>query len=63
MTVMTTSADVNPDASEVCDTIDNDCDANIDDADDSLDASTGSTFYTDADGDGEGDADASVMGL
>ena len=29
------SADVNPDTSEVCDTIDNDCDGNVDDADDS----------------------------
>ena len=36
------SADVNPDASEVCDTIDNDCDGNVDDADDSLDASRSS---------------------
>jgi hypothetical protein len=55
------SADISPDASEVCDTIDNDCDGNIDDADDSLDASTGSTFYVDADGDGEGDANNTVM--
>jgi hypothetical protein len=55
------NADINPDATEICDEIDNDCDANIDDADDSLDTSTGSTFYADADGDGEGDADVSTM--
>ena len=55
------NADVSPDATEVCDETDNDCDGNIDDADDSLDASTGSTFYVDSDGDGEGDANNTVM--
>ncbi|MDG1483479.1 MAG: MopE-related protein [Myxococcota bacterium] len=50
------TAAVNPAATEICDSIDNDCDTLIDDDDDSLDTSTGSTFYTDSDGDGYGDA-------
>ncbi|MCB9745318.1 MAG: putative metal-binding motif-containing protein [Alphaproteobacteria bacterium] len=51
-----TDAAVNPGATEVCDGLDNDCDALIDDADDSLDASSTSAWYADADGDGFGDA-------
>ena len=50
-----TSASVNPAAAEVCNSIDDDCDGAIDDDDDSLDTTTGSTFYTDADGDAYGD--------
>jgi hypothetical protein len=46
-----TKAAINPAASEICDSLDNDCDSKIDDADSSLDASTGSTWYRDADGD------------
>jgi hypothetical protein len=50
------SADINPDATEVCDEIDNDCDAMIDDADDNTDYTDGYAYYTDADGDGFGDS-------
>ncbi len=48
-------ADVNPDAVELCNLIDDDCDGDIDDADADVDLSTGSPFYADADGDGHGD--------
>ena len=48
------SSAVNPDASEVCDSIDNDCDELIDDDDDAVEGLY--TTYTDADGDGYGDA-------
>ena len=47
---------VNPDALEVCNSIDDDCDGDIDDDDPSVDPSTGATFYTDTDADGYGDA-------
>ena len=49
------NAAVNPDANEVCNGADDDCDALIDDADDSLDPSSASTMYADLDGDGYGD--------
>ncbi len=47
-------ADINPDAAEVCDGADNDCDGESDESD-AIDATT---FYADADGDGYGDADS-----
>jgi hypothetical protein len=53
-----TDGAVFPDANEVCDGADNDCDDLVDDADPDLDASTATTFYADADGDGWGDEDA-----
>jgi hypothetical protein len=56
-----TDAAVQPDAQEVCDTIDNDCDGATDDEDDSTDLSTGITAYTDADGDGFGTASSPVQ--
>ncbi len=55
----TTSA-VSPAATEVCNSVDDDCDGDIDDADSSVDLSTGSTWYDDADTDGYGDASATT---
>ena len=51
-----TDAAVNPAATEVCNGIDDDCDAAVDDADSSVDLSTASEWYADADTDGYGDA-------
>jgi hypothetical protein len=53
-------AAVHPAGLEVCNGIDDDCDGDLDDADPSLDASTRSTWYEDADGDGWGNASMSV---
>jgi large repetitive protein len=47
-----------PDAAEVCNGIDDDCDGDIDDGDSSVDYSTGATFYVDGDGDGAGSSEA-----
>jgi len=54
-------AAVHPDATEVCNSIDDDCDALIDDLDHSVDTSTGAVFYADADSDGYGDPDSSTL--
>ncbi len=54
-------AAVNPDATEVCDGVDNDCDDLVDDADDSLDTASASAWFADLDADGFGDADAAVL--
>jgi hypothetical protein len=48
-------AQVNPVASETCDSLDNNCDSLIDDADPNLDLSTATTSYADGDKDGFGD--------
>lgn len=46
---------INPDATEVCDTIDNDCNGDIDEADSGLDTTTRTTYYFDSDGDNFGE--------
>lgn len=46
---------INPSAVEVCNGGDDDCDGLADDADDSVDTSTGIVVYADVDGDGFGD--------
>jgi len=51
-------AAINPDAEELCDGIDNDCDDSVDE-DDAADAGT---WYTDGDGDGYGDDATAVSG-
>ena len=54
------NVDVNPDASEVCNRIDDDCDGLTDDDDPSVDPATQSTWYADADSDGFGDPGAAT---
>jgi len=52
---------VNPDATEVCDTLDNDCDGAVDTADSSLDITSAHAWYADGDGDSYGDAANSTV--
>ncbi|MEC7986616.1 MAG: MopE-related protein [Myxococcota bacterium] len=49
-----TADTINPDAREICNGVDDDCDGDVDDDDSSLDTSSGETFYADLDGDGYG---------
>ena len=48
---------VNPDATEVCDSVDNDCDGSTDDSS----AADAVTWYTDSDGDGYGDPSTATV--
>ena len=50
-----------PNATEICDGADNDCDGDVDDDDADLDVGTTTTFYEDLDGDGYGNEDASTQ--
>ena len=50
-----TDPEISPAAIESCDTLDNNCDGLIDDADPGLDISTTTTHWTDSDGDGYGE--------
>lgn len=51
---------INPDATEICNGDDDDCDGLVDDDDDSQDLSTARDWYPDEDGDGYGDSDLPV---
>jgi hypothetical protein len=52
---------VAPNAVEVCDGRDNNCDGLVDDSDPALDLSTATEFFADLDGDGAGDPAAPVL--
>jgi hypothetical protein len=52
---------VRPDATEVCNGIDDNCNGDTDAADASLDLTTLSTWYSDVDGDGFGDSSTAVI--
>ncbi len=55
------NASVRPDAAELCNLTDDDCDGLIDDSDDSLDLSTADAYYADRDADSYGDPDADTL--
>ena len=48
------NSSINPQAEEICDEIDNDCNGEVDDG-------VGDLYYSDADGDGFGDPDAAMQ--
>ena len=52
---------IHPNAPEICNGIDDDCDNDIDDADSNVDTSTGSVFYHDADDDSYGNPISTMM--
>jgi hypothetical protein len=56
-----TVAAINPDASEICDSVDNDCDGDVDDDDSDVDSSSASTWYEDYDGDTYGVATSYIV--
>ncbi len=53
--------EINPDAQEVCDGVDNDCDQLYDDSDDSLDVGTQTEWFVDNDADGYGIPGNSIL--
>ncbi len=55
------NAFVFPTAVEICNTIDDDCDGDIDDADTGLDVSTAAAWFLDADSDGYGSLSSSLL--
>ena len=54
-------AEVHPDAAEVCNGLDDDCDGSTDDEDVELDLSTAQDWFADKDADGYGDASESIQ--
>jgi hypothetical protein len=56
-----TNAEIHPDATEVCNGMDDNCDGLVDDADPNLDTSTQTTWYRDADSDGFGNESDSLQ--
>ena len=54
------NAEINPNANEVCDDIDNDCDGKIDEEDDDLDTSSATKYYIDSDQDGYGNGNVAI---
>lgn len=55
------NAEVHPDALEVCDGQDNDCDGLVDGEDDSIDLQQAPYWYRDSDGDGQGDSNEAIQ--
>ena len=53
-----TDESIHPDATEICNELDDNCDGAVDDDDSGLDSSTTSTWYADLDGDGFGNPSA-----
>ena len=54
-------AAINSLAIEICDSVDNDCDGDTDDADANVDLNTGTVWYADVDQDGYGDASSTTV--
>ena len=52
---------IHPNATEICNELDDDCDGLVDDLDLDIDVTTGSTFFLDQDRDGHGDESTSIL--